>query len=64
MIVASLPCERHYRSRPLSFLLGAKKGCYVTNRAAEGRVAAQVIENYGGADGTRTRDLLRDRQAF
>ncbi len=25
---------------------------------------AQVAENVGGADGTRTRDLLRDRQAF
>jgi hypothetical protein len=23
-----------------------------------------VLENIGGADGARTRDLLRDRQAF
>ncbi len=27
-------------------------------------VPPQAIENIGGADGTRTRDLLRDRQAF
>jgi hypothetical protein len=24
----------------------------------------EVFENFGGADGVRTRDLLRDRQAF
>ena len=28
------------------------------------RVSPQVVANNGGADETRTRDLLRDRQAF
>jgi hypothetical protein len=41
---------------------------YVTNHDAKqaGREAAapQVIDLVGGADGVRTRDLLRDRQAF
>jgi hypothetical protein len=27
-------------------------------------LSPQAIENNGGADGVRTRDLLRDRQAF
>jgi integrase len=43
-------------------------GGYVTNHVtkdgAAGVALTQPIENFGGADGTRTRDLLRDRQAF
>ena len=37
---------------------------HVTNAPVEGVPLPQVIEKSGGADGTRTRDLLRDRQAF
>jgi integrase len=36
----------------------------VTKDGAAGVPLPQAIENFGGADGTRTRDLLRDRQAF
>ena len=37
---------------------------HVTNGEAESVPHPQVIDLAGGADGTRTRDLLRDRQAF
>jgi integrase len=36
----------------------------VTNSRLEGLPEPQVIENAGGDDGTRTRDLMRDRHAF
>jgi len=47
---------------------GVHRGGYVTNRVTNGQSPTvplpQVIEKNGGADGTRTHDLLRDRQAF
>ena len=35
-----------------------------TKSQLEGMVRPEVIENAGGDDGTRTRDLMRDRHAF
>jgi hypothetical protein len=38
---------------------------HVTNHATIADAAAIAdVEDFGGADGARTRDLLRDRQAF
>jgi hypothetical protein len=37
---------------------------YVTNEELGGGVNLQSVEKNGGADEARTRDLLRDRQAF
>jgi hypothetical protein len=37
---------------------------YVTTRPAGRATAPEVPDLIGGADGVRTRDLLRDRQAF
>jgi hypothetical protein len=37
---------------------------HVTNDTEQRQTIVQPIENIGGADGVRTRDLLRDRQAF
>jgi hypothetical protein len=36
----------------------------VTTRSAEKAPTQEVLDLIGGADGVRTRDLLRDRQAF
>ena len=47
---------------------GASEGGYVTRNVtkteSEGLPAMQLIQNAGGDDGTRTRDLMRDRHAF
>ena len=47
---------------------GAIEGGYVTKNVtksgSEGMPSLQVIEKIGGDDGTRTRDLMRDRHAF
>jgi len=49
-------------------LPGRKTGSYDTKNGTNGptapSVTPQVIDLIGGVDGTRTRDLLRDRQAF
>jgi hypothetical protein len=37
---------------------------HVTKARSEGSAPQHVIDKIGGADETRTRDLLRDRQAF
>jgi|SRR5579862_672636 len=54
--------------RPESQNQGAAEGGYVTRNVTKSDLAeipvAQLIENAGGDDGTRTRGLLRDRQAF
>jgi hypothetical protein len=38
--------------------------CLGTISPGFSRLRSQLVENFGGADGDRTRDLLRDRQAF
>jgi len=47
---------------------GVQKGSYVTNHVTKQESASlpalEVTEKYGGDDGTRTRDLCRDRAAF
>ena len=47
---------------------GTSEGAYVTNYVtkaeSEGLSSLQVIQEAGGDDGTRTRDLMRDRHAF
>jgi len=47
---------------------GTTEGGYVTKHVtkdkSEGLPSLQVIEKAGGDDGTRTRDLMRDRHAF
>ena len=43
---------------------GSHVTIHVTKGKSDGSVPPQVIEKIGGADETRTRDLLRDRQAF
>ena len=47
---------------------GVQKGSYVTNHVTKQESAplpvSEVIERNGGDDGTRTRDLCRDRAAF
>jgi hypothetical protein len=42
----------------------ALEGVTTQSATQNSDIVAQVIENIGGADETRTRDLLRDRQAF
>jgi Phage integrase family len=54
--------------RPASQNQGDSEGGYVTRnvtkRGPEKMPAPQVFDNAGGDDGTRTRDLMRDRHAF
>ena len=51
-------------ARPESHNQGPLEGGYVTKNgiktASEGTSALQVIQNAGGDDGARTRDLMRD----
>ena len=52
------------RSRS-SFLWRGRRARRVTGGHVEREAATpEVIDSIGGADGVRTRDLLRDRQAF
>ena len=59
----ALTTRRPERSLPRN----TKEG-YDTNRDTKGREGSepvfQIIEKNGGDDGTRTRDLCRDRAAF
>jgi hypothetical protein len=43
---------------------GVTKGVTSQSTSQNSGVPLQVIDKNGGADETRTRDLLRDRQAF
>ena len=40
------------------------RSCFLAGQRDRRDELSQVIEYCGGADETRTRDLLRDRQAF
>ncbi len=55
-------------TRTESLIQGASEGGYVTQNVTKeglsGNLSPEVIEKSGGDDGTRTRDLMRDRHAF
>jgi integrase len=56
------------KRRALDALSSRPGGSYVTSHVTkaefEGLQSLQVVEKAGGDDGTRTRDLMRDRHAF
>jgi hypothetical protein len=53
------------KRKALDALSGGVSGVVTSQSASQNlHVPSQVIETNGGADETRTRDLLRDRQAF
>ena len=53
------------KRKALDALAGVAEGGVTTQFATQNSgIMPQVTENNGGADETRTRDLLRDRQAF
>ena len=53
------------KRKALDALSGGASGVVTSQPASQNLgVVSQVIDKFGGADETRTRDLLRDRQAF
>ena len=53
------------KRKALDALSGGVSGVVTSQSTSQNSgVPSQIIEKYGGADETRTRDLLRDRQAF